>query len=221
MSNQLPQSALGRCDGSDGSGRAGVGGLGADCAGRGSVGPRRVAKWRPCDLAGGERLGAATVTEVTTDRDRRVRWLFRPKDGVLEDIDVSLLSADDENDRRLLIASEHPRFWRAIEEGSPEVEIGGQVVNAELHLAMHEVVANRILADTPPEFWETARRLTRHGYRRHDVLHMLGSVASVEIYDALKNGVTLSDEDVRAALWRLPGDNPPKRSIRHGQLGNS
>lgn len=149
------------------------------------------------------------------DHDRRVKFLFRPRDGVLEDIDVSLLNADDEDDRRLLIASEHPRFWQAIEEGDPEVEIGGEPVNGELHLAMHEIVANRVLADTPPEFWKTAQRLTRQGYRRHDVLHMLGTVVSEEVHDALKTGRTRSDEEIRAALWRLPGDVAPKRSTRH------
>lgn len=126
------------------------------------------------------------------ERERRVKWLFKPRPDVLEDIDVTLLDIDDEDDRRLLIASEHPRFWKAIEDRDPEVNIGGELVNGELHLAMHQVVANRILADAPPEFWQSAQRLTRHGYRR-----------------------------LRAALWRLPGDNPPKRGTRHPGHGKS
>ncbi len=75
---------------------------------------------------------------------------------------------------------------------------------------MHEIVANRILSDTPPEFWETARRLTRQGYCRHDVLHMLGAVVSREVYDALKMGKTHTEDEIRAELWRLPGDVTPK-----------
>ena len=100
-------------------------------------------------------------------------------------MDVALLDPRDEDDRRLLIAAEHPRFWKAIEDGTPEIEVGGETVNAELHLAVHQVVAARILEDTPPEFWQTAQRLSRSGYRRHDVLHMLGSVVSNELYQAL------------------------------------
>lgn len=101
-------------------------------------------------------------------RDRRLKFLFRLRRDVLEDVDVDFLNPEDEDDRRLLIASEHPRFWQAIEEGESEVEIAGEPVSAELHLAMHEIVANRILSDAPKEFWETARRLSRQGYRRHD-----------------------------------------------------
>ena len=149
------------------------------------------------------------------DHDRRVKFLFRPRDGVIEDVDVSLLNHEDEDDRRFLIASEHPLFWQAIEDGNPEVEIGGEPVNGELHLAMHEIVANRILSDTPPEFWETARRLTRQGYRRHDVLHMLGTVVSGEVYDTLKTGRTHTEDEIRTELWRLPGDVAPKRTTRH------
>jgi hypothetical protein len=149
------------------------------------------------------------------DRDRRLKFLFRPRRDVLEDVDVDFLNPEDEDDRRLLIASEHPRFWQAIEEGESEVEIAGEPVSAELHLAMHEIVANRILSDTPKEFWETARRLSRQGYRRHDVLHMLGTVVSDEVYDTLKTGKTHTDEEIRAALWRLPGDVAPRRSTRH------
>ncbi len=163
------------------------------------------------------RIGPKLRWESVEDRDRRLKFLFRPRQGVLEDIDVSFLNHEDEDDRRLLIASEHPRFWQAIEEGEPEVELAGGTVNVELHLAMHEIVAKRVLSDTPKESWETARRLTRRGYRGHDVLHMLGTVASDEVYDALKSGTTPKEEEIRAALWRLPGEVAPKRSTRYPQ----
>lgn len=149
------------------------------------------------------------------DRERRIKWLFRPREDVLEGIDVSLLDPEDEDDRRLLIAAEHPLFWKAIEEGMPDVDVGGETVNPELHLAVHQVVANRILDDVPPEFWQTAQRLTHKGYRRHDVLHMLASVVSNELYAALTEQPAISDDDIRSALWRLPGDNPPRRTTSH------
>lgn len=153
--------------------------------------------------------------EPVDDRERRIKFLFRPRQDVLEHVDVDFLNPEEEDDRRLLIASEHPRFWQAIEEGESEVEIAGEPVSPQLHLAMHEIVANRILNDEPKEFWETARRLSRQGYRRHDVLHMLGTVISEEVYDAMKSGKTHSDEEIRAALWRLPGEAAPKRRTRH------
>jgi len=148
-----------------------------------------------------------------------MKWLFRPRHDVLDDIDVAFLDPEDEDDRRFLIAAEHPRFWRAIQEGAPEVDVGGEPVNAELHLSIHQIVANRVLADSPPEFWETAQRLTRKGYRRHDVQHMLGSVVSDEVHQALTGRDSLTDPEIRAALWRLPGDQAPRRSTRHPERG--
>jgi len=167
---------------------------------------------RRSDRAGSASCGYAAGVD---DRERRVRWLFRPREDVLDSVDVALLDPRDEDDRRLLIAAEHPRFWKAIEDGTPEIEVGGETVNAELHLAVHQVVAARILEDTPPEFWQTAQRLSRSGYRRHDVLHMLGSVVSNELYQALTEQPAISDDDIRTALRRLPGDNPPRRTTTH------
>lgn len=149
------------------------------------------------------------------DRERRIKWLFKPRKDVLEDIDVDLLDPDNEDDRHLLIASEHPQIWKALEQGESEIELRGEPVDCNLHLAMHQIVANRILADTPPEFWETAQRLTRQGFRRHDVLHMLGSVVSEEVYTALKDNAVLSDQQVRKSLWQLPGDWPKGRTTHH------
>jgi hypothetical protein len=33
------------------------------------------------------------------------------------------------------------------------VIVGGETVNPRLHVAMHRVVANQLLADDPPEAW--------------------------------------------------------------------
>jgi hypothetical protein len=42
-------------------------------------------------------------------------------------------------------------------------------VNPVLHIAMHEIVANQLWANDPPEMWETAVRLLDAGYERHEV----------------------------------------------------
>jgi hypothetical protein len=51
---------------------------------------------------------------------------------------------------------------------------------------MHLIVANQLWDDTPPETWDTAKRLLAVGYERHEVLHMLTSVASADVFDALQ-----------------------------------
>lgn len=125
-------------------------------------------------------------------------------DGEYDDVDLSLLDRDDEDDRRLLIQAEHPELHRALAAGQSEVHVGGITINAALHIAMHEIVANQLWANDPPEMWETAERVLAAGYERHEVLHMLASVVSGEVFDALRNRTRHEIERLRAALAELP-----------------
>lgn len=78
-------------------------------------------------------------------------------------------------------------------------------MNPQLHLAMHEIVANQVLANEPPEMWDTAKRLTGAGYERHEVLHMLASVVSADVLSALHDNESNDPARTRAALAALPG----------------
>jgi len=119
------------------------------------------------------------------EESRRGFTLGKPT-GIVDGVDVTLLDPEDQDDRRLLILADHPDLHQAIAAGKREVKRGGEVVNPELHLQMHLVVANQLWDDTPPETWDTAKRLTADGYERHEVLHMLASVISADIFDALR-----------------------------------
>jgi hypothetical protein len=44
----------------------------------------------------------------------------------------------------------HPEFADALQ-GDDDVIVDGEPVNPRLHVAMHQVVANQLLADDPPE----------------------------------------------------------------------
>ena len=70
--------------------------------------------------------------------------------------------------------AEHPELRSALASGRDKIHHHGRVVNPQLHLAMHDIVAKQLLANEPPEMWDTAKRLTSAGYERHEVLHMLG-----------------------------------------------
>jgi hypothetical protein len=70
---------------------------------------------------------------------------------------------------------------------------------------IHEIVAKQLVDDDPPEVWETARRLRRAGYRQHEILHMLGSAISGEIWHALQGHRSYDREAHLAALAALPG----------------
>ena len=137
--------------------------------------------------------------------EERRQFAVPPARGVLDGIDLSLLDPADEDDRRLLIEAEHPELQRAIEDGRREIHTGGQAVSPVLHIAMHEVVANQLWHDDPAEVWETAQRLSADGYERHEVLHMLASVVSGEVYETLRGGQPADMARFREGLAALPG----------------
>ena len=56
----------------------------------------------------------------------------------------------------------------------------------------------------PPEAWATAQRLRRLGYRRHEILHMLGAAMTGEIWHALHDQREYDRDAHLAALAALP-----------------
>ena len=105
----------------------------------------------------------------------------------------------------MLLLSEHPELWDAIEDDLDEIVLEGHVMSPRLHLTLHEVVANQLWHDDPPEMWTTAQRLTDAGHDRHTVLHMLGSVVSGDIYNAMTGTATFDLDRTRRELAALPG----------------
>ncbi len=77
-------------------------------------------------------------------------------------------------------------------------------MNPVLHIAMHEIVANQLWANDPPEVWETAQRLLAVGHSRHEVLHMLASVVSAEVFEIMGHQAPHDIERVRCGLAALP-----------------
>jgi len=148
--------------------------------------------------------GAAGSVDQVSDEERYV-FATPPMDGHLEEIDLAFLDPSDEDDRHFLILAEHPELQRAIRDEQKEIRLGNQIINPTLHITMHEIVANQLWANNPPEVWETAQRLVADGYERHEVLHMLCSVASGEVFDALKHEQPHDPDRMRAALDALPG----------------
>jgi len=105
--------------------------------------------------------------------------------GLFGELDLELLDPGDPDDRHFLILAEHEELARAIEEGEDEVLVGGNPVNPHLHITLHEIVASQLWADDPPEVWQTTRRLLEAGYERHEILHMIGSAFTSELWAVL------------------------------------
>ena len=123
----------------------------------------------------------------------------------MDGIDLALLDPADEDERRLLIEAEHPELRRALKEGRREIRVGRDIVNPVLHIAMHEIVANQLWADNPPEAWATAQRLLADGYDRHEVLHMLASVVAGEVFEGMLHEQGHDVQRVQQAFAALPG----------------
>jgi hypothetical protein len=99
-----------------------------------------------------------------------------------QDWDLSLLDPTNPDERSVLIRLAHPALDDAIERGDDEVIVEGRAMSPQLHLMIHAVVATQIIDGDPPDVFATAERLIAEGRDRHDVLHMLGSTVSDQIW---------------------------------------
>lgn len=91
------------------------------------------------------------------------------------------LGAGDEDDRAELIRLAHPELATAIDADKEAVVLDGEVVNPRLHLAMHEVVAYRLLHDDPPENWLVFEALLDRGVDAHEAQHAIGRLLVEEM----------------------------------------
>jgi hypothetical protein len=105
-----------------------------------------------------------------------------------------------EDHRELLILAEHPEYQAVLADPMSDELIEG--VNPRLHVVLHQVIANQLWDDTPPEVWQAARRLLAQGHDRHAILHALAHELSHEIYTAL-TGQPAPDPDMTAYRARL------------------
>ena len=125
------------------------------------------------------------------------------------DEDYPRLDPGDPDERRLLIEGEHPAYHGALTDPAFDGEIDG--VNPRLHIAIHEVVANQLWDNDPPEAWRAAKRLHEAGVDRHDVLHQLGSVITTHLHGALANRQAV---DLAAYRQALDAVRPPSTRRR-------
>ena len=123
-----------------------------------------------------------------------------------------MLDPGDEDDRALLIEALHLEFAGALH-GEEDVIVGGQTVNPRVHVAMHQVVANQLLADDPPETWQTVQRLAGLGYDWHNVMHLVMGPVTEAVYETLAEKRPFDRADYMWRLAELPGDWPPPEEL--------
>jgi hypothetical protein len=141
---------------------------------------------------------------INDETGRRRSFTCPPQTGKFRGIDLDDLDPDDPDDRRFLILAEHPVLQKAIDNEITEIELHGHTINPELHIAVHEVLANQLWDDNPPAAWQTAQRLLEIGYDRHEVLHMLTSVVSDQLWQVLHENRPSDPERYDALVRALP-----------------
>jgi hypothetical protein len=90
---------------------------------------------------------------------------------------------------------------------------GGEPFSPRLHVTMHHVVASQLLADYPPETWQTVQRLVGLGYDWHNIMHMIAAVVSDYLYHAMKEDRPFDPGDYARRLSKLPGRWPPPQAL--------
>jgi hypothetical protein len=84
------------------------------------------------------------------------------------------------------------------------VTVVGVQIDPGLHFTLHEVIAEQLWRNDPPETWTTAKRLLAAGYERHEIFHMLGSALVPQLWHVLAEGKQNSSEEYLEALAGLP-----------------
>jgi hypothetical protein len=71
-----------------------------------------------------------------------------------------------------------------------------------------------LLADDPPETWQTVQRLAGLGYDWHNIMHMIASLVTEDIHRALNEHRKPDPAGYARRLNGLPGDWPPPEPAR-------
>ncbi|MFF1820563.1 DUF1841 family protein [Kribbella sp. NPDC058245] len=147
----------------------------------------------------------ARPVPVDGDEETERRLFAMPYvDAQIGDEDFVGLDPDSEDERSLLIQGEHPEYQDALADPGFKGEVDG--ANPRLHIAIHEVVANQLWNNDPPEVWETARKLRDRGEDRHDILHAIGALVVEHIHAGLVGREHFDIDRYRAKLDQLSRD---------------
>lgn len=78
--------------------------------------------------------------------------------------------------------------------------------NAFLGEEMKNVVKNQIRQNEPPETKQTYDRLIKEGFPEEEVIRMLATVVTAEIYDVMKSEKPFNQERFIRRLQNLPDE---------------
>ena len=178
----------------------------------GRDGSHGLAAWPDDESAGQGGQAAGCWFDEPTPGDRR-SWAVPAGHGTYRGLNLELLDPGDDDELMLLIEAQHLDYQDAPETGQ-DVIAGGEPVNPRLHVAMHHAVARQLLADDPPETWQTVQRLADLGYDWHNIMHMIASLVAEDVYLVMKERRRPDPAGYVRRLGQLPGDWPPPGALR-------
>lgn len=147
------------------------------------------------------------------DPANRRSWAIPPGHGTYRGIELERLDPDDEGELGILFEALHGEFHDALA-SDEDMVIDGEPVNPRLHVTMHQVVANQLLSDTPPQTWSTVQRLAGLGYDWHNITHMIAALVTEDVHTILAEGRRYDSASYVRRLDELPGDWPPPGGAR-------
>ena len=101
----------------------------------------------------------------------------------------------------------------ALERHEEITTASGEPMNPTLHVTLHQVIANQLLADDPPETWQTVQRLAGLGYDWHNVMHLIMGPVTESVWSSLAEKRLFDRADYLRQLAALPGDWPTPEEL--------
>jgi Domain of unknown function (DUF1841) len=147
-----------------------------------------------------------------TPGDRR-SWAAPAAHGTYQGVNLELLDPHDEHELAFLFRAQHLEWEEAFESGQEILNDADEPTNPRLHIILHVVIANQLLADDPPETWQTVQRLAALGYDWHNVMHLIMGPASESVYRTLAQQQPFDRADYVRQLAELPGDWPSPEEL--------
>jgi len=138
--------------------------------------------------------------------DRR-SWAVPSGHGTYQGLDLEQLDPRDEHQLTLLLEALH------FDGGRDVSGLDAESTNPRLHVLAHIVIANQILADDPPETWQTVQRLAGLGYGWHNVMHLIMRPVVRAVFGVLSQEQSFDRADYLRLLAELPGDSPPPEDL--------
>jgi Domain of unknown function (DUF1841) len=136
-----------------------------------------------------------------------------PGHGTYQGLDLERLDPDDEDERTFLLEAQHLEMAEALERHEEMTGADGEPMNPTLHVTLHQVVANQLLADDPPETWHAVQRLAGLGYDWHNVMHLVMGPVAEAFYETMAEKRPFDRADYVRRLAELPGDWPPPEEL--------